>query len=252
MKRLFSILIMIICFTLVACEDPSEHIGEGKTPSGSIIMQGRNYLDVVETFENRGFTNIKTEEIRDIPIDSAIEEGSVERVTIEGDDDYEVDKWLSSDVEVIIYFHTIEDDMENIPIGDDSANKHVPLTVDNCPEFETFVRTGITTEEDEAAWFSFLESHNGYTIEFDGTITDWYDEMFWVSVSFGIAIEDSEHLTYSESSIDLIKLGMSGDYHYSNYHLGLISEGMRVHVITEVKQKGDVWKLSLKSMEIIE
>ncbi len=124
-----------------------------------------------------------------------------------------------------------------------------PLTVANCSEFAEFVENGI---ESPTAWTSFLEAHDGELLEFDGTITDWYDDLFWTSISFSISIEDSEQMSFSKSTIELIELGMTGKYHYNNYYAGLITEGMRVHVITEIAKTEDGWGLELVSIQVIE
>jgi len=62
MKRFVIILIAyIFIITLVGCAgDTNEHIGEAKTPSSSSAQEGRDYLDVIEDFEKKGFVNIKT------------------------------------------------------------------------------------------------------------------------------------------------------------------------------------------------
>ena len=111
MKKLLSLLLVFsMCFSFVACGDSSEHIGEAKTPSGSSVQQGRNYLDVIEDFEEHGFTNIKTEAIDDLIFGWLTEDGEVEKVTVDGNEDYSPDKWLAADVEVIIYYHTFPQD----------------------------------------------------------------------------------------------------------------------------------------------
>ena len=107
MKKIFAIILAILlCISLAACGDSSEHIGEAKTPSGSSIQQGRNFLDVKEDFEKHGFTNIKTEAIDDLIFGWLTEDGEVEKVTVDGDEDYSADTWVAADVEVIIYYHT--------------------------------------------------------------------------------------------------------------------------------------------------
>lgn len=257
MKRILCVIFLIVsCMMLTACEDYSEHPGEGKTPSGSIIMQGRYYSDVYETFVERGFTNIKIEQIADLIAGSSMENGEVEKVSVGGNVDYDVDKWVPADTEVIIYYHTFSDDEDAASSKNASDNENndlsTALTIDNCPEFEKIVRKGIETTEDKDAWISFLKSNNGRIVEFAGTITDWYDDIWWVSISFDIAIEDSEYMSFSKSGVDLIELGMTGEYHYNNYHFGLIQEGMRVHVVAEIAETEDGWGLELDSMQIIE
>ena len=107
MKRLFAIILtVLLCISLVACGDSSEHIGEAKTPSGSSVQQGRNYLDVIDDFQERGFTNIETEAIDDLIFGWLTEDGEVEKVTVDGDEDYSADTWVAADVEVVIYYHT--------------------------------------------------------------------------------------------------------------------------------------------------
>ena len=126
-----------------------------------------------------------------------------------------------------------------------------PLTVENSPEFAYFVENGIDSPKNTDDWIAFLEEHEGDLIEFDGTITNWYDEMFWVSISFSIAIEDSKYMSFSKSNVDLIDLGMTGDYHYNKYHTGLITEGMQTHVVVSIKRIEDGWCLELESIEIV-
>lgn len=107
MKRIFAIVFAILlCISLATCGDSSEHIGEAKTPSGSSIQQGRNFLDVREDFEKHGFTNIKIEAIDDLIIGWLTEDGEVEKVSVNGDENYSADTWVAADVEVIIYYHT--------------------------------------------------------------------------------------------------------------------------------------------------
>ncbi len=126
------------------------------------------------------------------------------------------------------------------------------LTVDNCPELAEFIESGIDSTEKEAEWQSFLEAYNERTIEFDGTLTDWYDDFFWLSVSFTIAVEDSEQMSFSQSSIDFGDLNLNSEYDINKYHVGLITEGMRVRVSTTISQSENGWYLKFDSMKIIE
>lgn len=258
MKQILcAILVAVSCLGLVACGNADEHIGEARTPSASSAMHGRDYTDVIETFEKRGFTNIKTERIEDLVFGFLVEDGEVEEVSVGGDVDYDVDKWVPADTEVIIYYHTFPADDKDVSNKEGTDNikaedTKTPLTVDNCPELEKFVKEGIETPENESAWISFLEAHKEEVVEFDGTITDWYDEAWWSSISFDIAIEDSDCMSFSKSCVGLIELGMTGEYHYKNYHLGLIQEGMRVHVIAQITETGNGWDLELDSMQIIQ
>jgi len=102
-------------FGLAACGDSSKHEGEAKTPSGSSAQKGRDYQDVVNNFKDKGFTNIKTEELADLVTGWIHKEGEVESVSVGGDKDYSPDVWCPNDVEVVITYHTFPKDETESP-----------------------------------------------------------------------------------------------------------------------------------------
>ena len=69
-------------------------------------MNGLDYNRVVEIFKEKGFTNIKLEKIEDLITGWVTKEGEVEKVTVNGDENYAPDKWVDASVEVVIYYHT--------------------------------------------------------------------------------------------------------------------------------------------------
>lgn len=134
-----------------------------------------------------------------------------------------------------------------------SGYKVVPtLTVDNCDDFANLVNMDSDSSERSELIASFMQAHNGEYIEFDGLIIEWYDEWFWNSVSLTIAVEGSEQTNFSWDTISLSDLGMTGNYHYNEYRVGLISEGMKTHVIAKIDWADNTWSLKIDSIEIIE
>lgn len=122
MKRLLSLLLAIVmCLSLVSCGETEDHTGQAKTPSGSSVQAGRNYLDVIEDFEEHGFTNIRTEEIDDLIFGWLTEEGEVEDVAINGDTEYSPDKWVPADSEVIIRYHVFPSDEDETETATDPS-----------------------------------------------------------------------------------------------------------------------------------
>lgn len=123
MKKVSCIVLSIaLCFLLAACGSTDDHSGEAKTPSGSSIMNGRDYESVVSDFEEHGFTNIKLEKIEDLITGWLTDDGEVERVTVGGDEDYSPDKWVPSDIEVVIYYHTFSDNGSDTSESEDTDN----------------------------------------------------------------------------------------------------------------------------------
>ena len=88
---------ILLCFAFFACAQPRDHVGQVKTPSGSSILKGQAYLDVVDDLTEDGFTNIKTERIEDLITGWVTKDGEIEKVSIGGDFDYAPDKWVAAD-----------------------------------------------------------------------------------------------------------------------------------------------------------
>lgn len=115
------------------------HFRLTNTPSGSSIQQGRNFLDVIENFEKHGFTNIKTEAIDDLIFGWLTEDGEVEKVTVDGDEDYSADTWVAADVEVIIYYHTFpqEDSQPEQDTNKDITSESTNPSTDQVTDVES-------------------------------------------------------------------------------------------------------------------
>lgn len=139
-----ALLAVFLCFVLTACGDSGDHLGEAKTPSGSSVQQGRNYIDVVEDFEEHGFTNVQTEGIDDLVFGWLTKEGEVEKVTIDGNEDYSPDKWVPADVEVIVYYHTFPQEGEIV----DTDNGIVPPNEVVAPDPKTPPEEGQMAENE--------------------------------------------------------------------------------------------------------
>jgi len=66
MKRVLNlVLVFALLFSLADCGSGEDHTKEARTPSESSVMQGQNDEDVTEAFEGSGFTNIRTEKIKE-------------------------------------------------------------------------------------------------------------------------------------------------------------------------------------------
>ena len=191
MKRIICLILLLsIGLSLTACGDGDSHIGEAKTPSGSIIMKGHDYHDVIEDFEEEGFTNIRTEKIEDLITGWLTKDGEVEEVSVGGDADYSPDKWLPADTEVVIKYHTFpsnkedssrteKDDASKQPTeetadelnedkqstGEVSVEATENLTIENCEELAALIH--MDYEKDVSSIKSFANNYKGKEIEIE-------------------------------------------------------------------------------------
>lgn len=158
------------------------------------MLKGQNYESVINTFEHKGFTNIKLEKIEDLITDWLTEDGEIEEVSVGGDVNYSSDKWVANDIEVIIKYHTFqkdkEEEIEPIESNEEEVRTDIEtdiLTVGNCTEL-----SGILSNkaENDQSYVAFSQKYKGRTIEFDGRI-DYlvnhgdYDTRYDILVSAG-------------------------------------------------------------------
>lgn len=73
-------------------------------------LVGEDYKAVVKKLERQGFTNVETEAIDDLVTGWVTEEGEVEAVEIDGDDDFSSNLRYYPDAEVIVKYHSFSSD----------------------------------------------------------------------------------------------------------------------------------------------
>lgn len=175
MKRVLCLsLALILCFSLIGCDENS-HEGEVKTPAGSSDMEGRNYEDVVTIFEEKGFTNIKTEPIDDLIFGWLTKDGEVEEVSVGGKVDYSPDKWVPADTEVVIRYHTFPQDDEEETKSDESNETTESTTIVMTADSVTYTGKNAQDVEKEVKDLGFenvklVESATTDTSNTDGAV----------------------------------------------------------------------------------
>lgn len=68
-----------------------------------------NFLEVKKELEERGFTNIKTQGMQDLKTDWMSQDGTVDKVTVDGETGFSADIAFPLDVEIVIYYHSFKD-----------------------------------------------------------------------------------------------------------------------------------------------
>lgn len=103
-------LVAFLCFGIGMLfeyiEKPKEN--EIAIPTSSNAYEGDNYEQVLAELENIGFTNIETKENPDLITGWISNEGDVDRVSIDGDYNFDEGDKFSKDAKVIITYHTFK------------------------------------------------------------------------------------------------------------------------------------------------
>lgn len=95
--------VAMLSIMLMACGQKADKV---ETPADNSLERGRNYKEVIEDFEDKGFTNIKTDTIADLVYGRSFRDGEVERISVGGDINYDSGVWVPADTEVVITYHT--------------------------------------------------------------------------------------------------------------------------------------------------
>lgn len=83
--------------------------GQIKMPCAMSDYKGEQYDEVVRELEDLGFYNIESAEKKDLVTGWVTKDGSVYKVSINGDNDFEEGDIFSEDAEVVVTYHTFKD-----------------------------------------------------------------------------------------------------------------------------------------------
>lgn len=84
-------------------------VNEVQVPFSSKDLKGENYEQVIIDLENAGFIEITTKENKDLVTGFITKDGSVEKVSINGDSDFEEGDIFPEEAAVVVTYHTFED-----------------------------------------------------------------------------------------------------------------------------------------------
>ena len=143
MKRIGSLLITLcmICTMVIGCD---ETVVTGIYPPISADdCEGMMYEEVAAAFETAGFSNIEYEIIDDLITGWLTKDGEVERVTLDGNDDFDTNDLFDESTVLTISYHTfpLDDETEqeetDPPVIETQASETVaPKQETKAPETE--------------------------------------------------------------------------------------------------------------------
>ena len=108
----FFVIFLNIIFSGSSTSTESLDNNDLSVPISSSEVAKQHYESVVEQFKDAGFTNIKTTKMEDLITGWLTEDGSVEKLTIDGKEDFESGEVYSKDIPIDITYHTFSPETE--------------------------------------------------------------------------------------------------------------------------------------------
>ena len=115
------------------------------------MQRGRNYREVIEDFQDKGFTNIKTNKIEDLQYGFVVRYEQVETITVGGDSNYDSGVKVPADTEVIISYHGYKTSSEDGPQEVKPAEKPAVNTQTEKQDEKPAVSTQTEKQEEKPA-----------------------------------------------------------------------------------------------------
>ena len=96
------------CIFMMYYTDEVPDKNELAIPMSSNDYEGDNYKQVVKLLENAGFQNVETSEVTDLITGWITKDGEVDRVSINGDYDFDEGDIFPKDATVVVTYHTFK------------------------------------------------------------------------------------------------------------------------------------------------
>ena len=150
MKKISKLVCLLFLSLLLAgCGGSKADMVE--TPANMRMQRGRNYREVIEDFQDKGFTNIKTNKIEDLQYGFVVRYEQVETITVGGDSNYDSGVKVPADTEVIISYHGYKTSSEDGPQEVKPAEKPAVNTQTEKQDEKPAVSTQTEKQEEKPA-----------------------------------------------------------------------------------------------------
>ena len=132
MKRILCLLLAVLfCIGLTGCEETPPKYTEGDIEISYTCSQFRNknYQIVQQQLIDLGFQNIKLIPITDLVFGFLTKDGEVEKVTVNGHEDYTANSTFSADAKISIFYHTFSSSSSNnVSNGTDYSEGEIKIS----------------------------------------------------------------------------------------------------------------------------
>jgi flagellin-like hook-associated protein FlgL len=216
------ILLMIFILAFAGCSRNEEEVDINQIvmPFASTDLKNENYQKIVKQLEDAGFINVDTLIIDDLIFGFFTEDGEVEAMTINGEEEFSKGEKFDKEVKITVSYHTfpekeseeivketdkeveeeekdveesikseneISTEAEEPESSTNTGNETEIITSENNDEFTAVLKV---IDTNDPIIIAFAEKYSGRTIEFDGYIanvmkSENYDTLFDVLIYVG-------------------------------------------------------------------
>lgn len=201
---------------------------------------GWSVTELVSHFKDLGFQNINTTNITRTFDESLAGDYWVKI------EDSSADSWFTE----YRQFEKGESFTEKYEIYISGFDYTPTLNKDTSSAFSDLIDTDRTPQELENAVTAFMREHNGEYLEFDGVLTTWDDEHFWVGIWFTVAVEGNTELAFSWEDISTLELEEAGSFSHTMYKQGVVCTGDQVHMVVKINSYNNGWELEIQKLYI--
>lgn len=186
--------VLILAATLATPGESNKPSDTIAMPTASSDLKGENYKDVVTKLKTAGFTSVETTAMDDLVLGWLAKDGEVERVSVNGDTEFEADSKFPKGAKIVVTYHTFPKEEPKKAAESDADESETPKSIpaeNEAPESGTqeandTILTPQNSEElkavlaadsaGEPAVRAFIEKYAGRIIEFDGYTWDWTND----------------------------------------------------------------------------
>lgn len=195
-------LTLVLIFTLFGCNSGV------KTPKSSSDYSGMFYQSVVNELTEAGFTNITTDEVDDLVLDTISDEGNVTFVTIDGNNNFQKGDSFNKDAEIVVTYHTAQ--KIEVPISSNEIQ-----TMDYLDIAQMFSESGFINVTADAVFDSDPDTTDA---DFRNEVSIDYTSDFAQGdlYAFNSTVKVICHLPYAKYDVD-IHIDFIGNLLFSKY-----------------------------------
>ncbi len=190
-----------------------------------------NYKKVEDQLRKAGFENIEIKKKDDLVAGWLNKDGDIEKVSIDGNTDFDAGDSFDKGSKVVITYHTFKKEAVSSNTTESSITQEEVLNEQNNSELAHILKTS----DDYEAYRDFVINHKNQTIEFDGNIASVINHENY-KTRYDILINSGDYSTttaigaaFQFKNISPATIEFTGDNKPES-----LKEGQNIHIVAKV------------------